>query len=362
MNTSYYLSTGTCRAAHLLLVLMLFLAFTSCNTLRTVKESLKVAKTDADTIGINFGEGLGQGLVESVDTAQLDALINRLATQAGNSLNDQLDSVSLRNLKLELATTLRALIAETTDSLDAFVKDSTKLAALDAQVNQIVANAARRMNSLTPGLIASIVNQDAELRMLLFRDSLLGPGFSQLMSAAVAGSARQLAEGEEVDSLINKIGLAVERTAGHITKSTQGISKTVVTVGAVVAGLLLAAMGVILLLRRQRLRQQKKLLVNMTKAIDAIPDQDAYDATIRHLNERIGAADDSTQSEILDEVLSEFKDQYPKKKQYSNYQQALIEKLRAVEASPALREALLAGNTDEGFRDFVNQTILTSTK
>jgi hypothetical protein len=279
--------------------------------------------------------------------------------QAGSSLSREFDSLSLLTLKTELAVVLRGLVSESTDSLDVFLQDPTKLAALDAQVNKIVADAVRRINQLTPGLISSIVNQDAELRILLLRDSLLGPGFRQLLSAAAVGSVRQLAEGKEMDSLINKISLAVERTAGQINDSTKGISKTVVTVGAVIAGLLLATMVVILLLRQQRVIQQKKLLVNMTKAIDAIPNQAAYDATIRHLNEGIGRAGDSAQSKILNEVLAEYKDQYPIKKQYSNYQQELMEKLRKAGASPQLRDALLAGNTDDGFRDFVNRTILS---
>lgn len=347
------------KAIALLLILLIWLCLPGCGMVRVMDESLELAKIDADTIGANLGEGLGRGLLEGVDSTRLDALVNRLATQAGNSLNEQLDSFSLQALKTELATSLRALISETTDSLDLFIQDPAKLDALDAQVNKIITNALRRVNQFTPDLITSIVNQDAELRVLLLRDSLLGPGFSQLLSAAVAGSARQLAEGKEVDSLINKIGLAVERTAGHINESTRGISKTMVTIGAVIAGLLLATMAVILLLRRQRLKQQKKLLVNMTKAIDAIPDQGVYDATVSHLRERIGQGEDSAQSQILNEVLAEYKDQYPNKNQYANYHQELVEKLRGLRASAELRDALLAGNTDDGFHDFVNQTILS---
>ncbi|MCB0632152.1 MAG: hypothetical protein R2824_16170 [Saprospiraceae bacterium] len=307
----------------------------------------------------DIGKKLVQGALEGIDTTKLDNLVKRLTDQVGNSLTTQLDSVSFHKLEDSLRVVVSGLLDEGTQSLSGFLADTTNFDQLELELAAITGNLRSELDGTMAGLVPQALNDENLARIYALRDSLLGATTSLMLRNALVGSLEELIISKELDSLINKVSKVVEHTTGKVDDTAKGISKTILTAGLVVGGvlLLLAALFLVLWLRKRSLaKNQEGLLVNLTKAIDAIPTKDDYDKTVAYLQRQLDAAEDKEQSEILTNILQEHKAQYAQKKRYRDYQERLIEQLKNSDRDGVLRRQLLEHTDDADYRAFVEET------
>jgi hypothetical protein len=332
----------------------------SCIPVNKIGELADKLKLDADTIGQNLGRGVTTG----IDTARLNALAASMVREAGQSLKKEMDSVSFQKLRDSLTLALTGVLAETEASLEEILNDPSRLDVLDAEVAALLQNAKQEVDRLTSDLIPRALSDANQQIILDFRDELLGPSLAavlkETLDEGLRGALKKLVEGEELDSLISKVTLSVDNAKIKVDDTVFRIDKTVARVGGIAIGIVaaLTVLFVVLWLRKSaQNKQQKELLVKLTKAIDAIPDQGTYDRTVTHIQDQINQSHDPKQNELLDQILQEYQEQYPHKKKYKNYQQRLIEYLKNKARNRSLDPKLFEDVEDEGFRSYLRKEL-----
>ncbi len=340
----------TVHAVALLACIVLLLG-SGCDILKLGNNIDKI-KSESGAIG----ENLGAGLVDGLDTTHLDSLVQRVVRIAGQTLNEQIDSVHLQNLESQLKTALLNILGEGRDSIKAVLADTTALDNMDAKIQGILFRMSDEVNGAVARLIPNALNDRNLQRIYGLRDSLLGPTTAGLLRQALIESVGSLIESEQLDSLIRKVTAVVDTTTEKVDASVFKIDKTVARIGGIIAGIILAVAVLLLVLwfrKRTQAKKQKELLVKLTKAIDAIPDQKAYDHTIAVLEQQISDSHDPMQQEMLNNILREYKDQYPEKKKYKAYQDRLIQALKAADTDGSVRRQLLEQSDDEDFSNYL---------
>lgn len=315
---------------------------------------------DLEESAPGIGQQLSTGLIAGVESAKLDSIVEHLMLTAGVALNERLDEVSLNELKEELNGTLREVIVGNLDSVKTFLADTTILLPLETKLELVVAGLLEQMNGTLnqtlSGALPRFLSPPNQRIVLNFRDSLLGPQFSYLLSMAVKEGIGDLAQSEELDSLLRHVNNLVDDTKVKVDDTAFGISKTVRSVVIGVGGLLLALSLLFFTLwfrKRSQAKDQKELLVNLTKAIDAIPSQREYDKTIEYLQEKTSLANKQEQKVLLDQVLKESRAMYPEKRKYQSFNSRMIERLREIDRDGTVRRQLLDGSEEQDFESFV---------
>jgi hypothetical protein len=334
------------------LVLIIFLS--ACDVLK-----LQPAIDSVEEKSEAIGEKLARGALQGIDTTKLDALVKRLTEQVGNSLTEQLDSVSFRKLEDSLRVVVNGLLTEGTQSIKVFLADTTNFDQLKIELATITGSLRSEVDRTVAGIVPNALNDESLARIYALRDSLLGTTTSLMLRNALVGSLEELIISEELDSLLKKVSLVVETTTTRVDDTAKGISKTILTAGMIVGGvvLALAILFLVLWLRKRSLaKTQENLLVNLTKAIDAIPTKDDYDKTIAYLQQQLNAAESKEQREVLSNILQEHQVQYVQKQKYKAYQERLIEQLKGADQEGGLRRQLLDNTDDADFRAFVEET------
>lgn len=336
----------------LLMALITSLSLSSCDVFK-LGRTIKDLKEEAKPIGKN----LGAGVVDGVDTTQLDSMIKRLANLAGSSLSSELDSVSFRRLEDSLNVVIRGIISEAGDSIKVILADTSALDDMDAKLQGVITRLGRRLDRVVANIIPNALNDQNRRSLYALRDSLLGPTTAYLLREALLTSVGDLAESTQLDSLIRKVDQIVENASTRVDETAKGISKTVVIVGAIIGGVLLIALLVLWLRKRAQAKQQKQLLVKLTKAIDAIPSKDAYDHTIKVLQDQISNSEDPKQHEMLKNILKENIEQYPQKQKYRSFYDRMMEAFKASDADGSVRRRILNNTDDEDFADFIKKNL-----
>lgn len=339
--------------------IILFFILSSIIALSSSCDILKLGAT-VDKIKDNsgaIGENLGAGLVEGIDTSQLDSVIKRVVGQIGNTLNEEIDSIYIKNLEDQLKNALVIILNEGRDSIKAILADTTAFDNVDAKIQGILGRMGGKVDRLMSGLIPNALNQQNLNTLYALRDSLIGNTTKGLLEQALVGSIEELVKSEELKELIKEVTDVVDETTGKVETTAKGISRTVVTIGAVIAGILLVLLLALWLRKRAQARQQKELLVKLTKAIDAIPDQGNYDRTVAFLQEQISESNDSRQGELLDQILEDYQHQYPQKKKYQDYQQRLIDYLKEKNQDRSISQQLFQDIEDEEFKNYLRNEL-----
>jgi len=315
---------------------------------------------DLEESAPGIGEKLSAGLIAGVDTAILDSIVEQLVLTAGQALNESLDEVSLTELKTEVNGALREVIVGNLDSVKTFLADTSILLPLEAKMELLVAGlldeVSGKLNRTLGAALPRFLSPPNQRIVLNFRDSLLGPQFRKLLAMAVKEGIGDLAESEELDSLLVQVKTLVDDTKVKVDDTASVISKTVRTVAIGVGGLLLALSLLFFTLwfrKRSQAKEQKELLINLTKAIDAISSQREYDKTIEYLQNETSLANKQEQNDLLDEVLKEFKAMYPKKRKYQNYANMMIDRLREIDQDGEVRRQLLNELDEDDFENFI---------
>ncbi len=331
---------------------VLIILFSGCDALK-LQDTVDKVVVESDSIGIN----LGKGLVTGIDTTQLDSIVNRLVGVAGNSMRNELDSVSFRKLSDSLNVAVQEVLSETMDSLKLLLSDTTALDALDAKLQSIISNTTARLDQLFADMVPNALNDQNLNRIYTLRDSLLGPTTAGLLKNILLESVGGLIESEQLDSLITRVTVVVDETTGKVGETAQGISRTVVNIGVGI-GIIILALALFFLtlwLRRRSIsKQQNELLVNLTKAIDAIPTKESYDQTIAFLQKQIN----TQQHEMLNDILEQNANQYEQKQKYKDYHQRLIQQIKASDKAGEIRQQLFNNADDEDFRNFLEQELV----
>lgn len=337
-----------------LLSLALIMLISACDVLK-----LQPAIDQVEEKSAAIGENLARGALQGIDTTKLDALVKRLTDQVGNSLTEQLDSVSFRKLEDSLRVVVNGLLTEGTQSIKVFLADTTNFDQLKIELATITGSLRSEVDRTVAGIVPNALNDESLARIYALRDSLLGATTSLMLRNALVGSLEELIISEQLDSLLRKVSLVVETTTTRVDDTAQGISKTILTAGLVVGGVVLAMaiLFLVLWLRKRSLaKNQENLLVNLTKAIDAIPTKDDYDKTIAYLQRQLSASEGEEQSEILSNILQQHQAQYVQKQKYKAYQERLIEQLKGSDREGLLRRQLLQDADDADYRAFVEET------
>jgi tetrahydromethanopterin S-methyltransferase subunit F/DNA-binding transcriptional ArsR family regulator len=341
-------------------LLGLLMLMHSCIPVNKIGELADKLKMDADTMGQNLSRGLSTG----IDTTRLNALAAGMVREAGQSLKKEMDSVSFQKLKDSLTLALTGVLAETEASLEEILNDPTRLDVLDAEVAELLQNAKLEVDRLTSDLVPQTLSDANQQIVLDFRDELLGPSLAKVLKEtldeSLRGTLKNLVEGDELDSLISKVTLSVDSAKVKVDDTVFKIDKTVARIGGVAIGIVaaLTVLFVVLWLRKSaQNKQQKELLVKLTKAIDAIPDQGTYDRTITHLHDQINQSHDPKQNELLDQILKEYQGQYPHKKKYKNYRHRLIEHLKNKARDQSLDPKLFEDIQDEEFKNYIRKEL-----
>lgn len=336
------------------LMVLLCLLGASCDILKLGK-AIDQVEEKADIIGAN----LGSGLIEGIDTAQLDSLVNRLVRGAGNTLNEEIDGVSIQNLEDQLRVAVIGILNEGRDSLNAILADTSALENLDVKMQGILSKMTRQINKAIADLIPNALNDRNLGRIYALRDSMLGPTTARLLEEALLRSMDRLIDNPKLDTLIAKFSGVVNETTEKIDTSVFKIDKTVARIGGIILSIIagLAVLFFVLWLRkRSQNKQQKELLVNLTKAIDSIPKKSDYDQTIAFLQHQINTSD-PRQHKLLNDILEEHKDQYTQKNKYKNYERRLIEYLKNKNQDRSISQQIYSDVDDEDFKDFVRREL-----
>ncbi len=340
-----------------LISLLIFTLFSSCDVLKLGTNIDKIEER-SDTIGMKLSAGLLSGL----DTSRVDALVDRIFAQAGKSLKKEMDSVEYQQLRDSLKVVVLGVLNEGVDSIKDLMSDTTQLDGMDRKLQSIVEGITAKMDKTVARLIPNLLEQENLAKIYELRDSLLGATTTELLKNVLTTSLESLVESQELDSLITRITTEVDRTTDKVDQSAQGISKTVARIGLTIGGILLALAVLFFVLwfrKRSLAKQQEALVLNLTKAIDAIPTKEDYDHTIAFLQEIMNAKSDSKLHEILNGILTKNEDQYPQKKKYKTYYLRLIELLKNNDANKAIQRQLLDKAEDDDFRKFIEEELIS---
>ncbi|MEM1359749.1 MAG: hypothetical protein AAGF89_16210 [Bacteroidota bacterium] len=318
--------------------------------------AIKSGLTQIEDKADNIGKEAAAGFVAGLDTTQVDSLVARLVAEAGNSFNAQLDTLSLDELEQEVSATINTILKDNLDELSLFLRDTSNLIPLETKIDLFVNRLASQLDASLQGAIPGALSGRNQQIVLQLRDDFLGEEFRLLMSSAVNQGVGDLAKSEELDSLLSKLSVFVEETSDKVNETTDGISDTVKAVAIGIGGLLLALSLLFFTLwfrKRSQAREQRELLVNLTKAIDAIPSQREYDRTIDYLQKETSLAHKQEQKVLLDQVLTEAGGTYPEKKRYNDYARRMIDRLKTYDQDGSLRQQLLTDTEDDDFQEYV---------
>ena len=299
---------------------------TGCDILK-LQDAITKFEERSDTIGMEITEGALMGL----NSSNLDSIISRLVGVAGNSLKGELDSLSLQKLSDSLHFVVMNVLTEGLDSLEGFLQDSTSLDVLDAKIQSMIASSTSKLESSIAQLIPNALNEENLAQIYELRDSLLGPTTAQLINQAITGSIKELINSEELEELTQKVNSIVTENTEKVDESLMGVSRTAERIGLIIGGiiLLLALLFLFLWLRKRSLaKQQNELVLNLTKAIDAIPNQAHYDHTIAVLHQQMNNRNATQQHELLNKVLQENAGQYVQKKKYKDHYKRMLQELK----------------------------------
>ncbi len=332
----------------------------SCIPVNKIGELADKLKLDADTIGHNLSRGLSNGL----DTARLNALAASMVREAGGSLKKELDSLSFQKLQDSLSRAISGVLLDAEVSLEEILNDPERLKVLDEEVSELLANAKTKIDQLTVDLIPGLLSKENQQIIFDFRDELLGDSLAVALERALQqslkGALKELVEGEELDSLLAKATVVVDSTKDKIDDTVVQVDKTVARVGGILIGVVaaLAILFIVLWLRKNaQNKKQRELLVNLTKAIDSIPDQTNYDHTVSFLQNEINASNDPKQVKLLDNILDEYKDLYPEKKKYKNYQQRMVAYLKNRARDRSIGVDWYEDVDDEDFKEYLRKEL-----
>ena len=346
---------NTITPAHtfLLLAFIALILSTGCDMLK-LGPAIDKLENNVDTIGMK----LASGMLEGIDTTKVDALVERLVARAGETLNDKLDSLSLQNLSDSLKVAIINVLDESMDSIQVFLADTSSLDNIDAKLQSVLNKATDKINATLANLIPRTLNKANTAQLFALRDSLLGDPLANLLQNALVTSLEGVQESGQLDSLISKITQAIDKTKGKVDDTAKDLSKTLIRTGVIIGIIILALAAIFFLFRwlRQRAfsKQQKELLVNLTKAIDAIPSKEGYDRTIEALHQYINHDKNPKQHEMLKDILAEYKDQYPQKQKYKDMHKRMVQHLKANAKDETIRQQLLK-NADPDLRNFMEK-------
>ncbi len=333
---------------------------TSCKTIKNLKDLVGEIKVEADSIGNN----LGAGLVNGIDSDKLDSLVARIANTAGNGINNELDSISFHKLQESLSTALTGVLKDAENDLEKLLADTTMLDSVDYKVQSILDRAGKQIDDLLSNLIPNALSDENLDIIKKFKNEILGPDTAKRLGDTLKSSLKDvlkdITDSEELDSLIRKIATVIDTTKQQVDDTVFKVDKTIARIGGILLAVILGltALFLVLWLRKQsQNRQQKELLVKLTKAIDAIPDQRDYDHTVAYVQDQISDSRDIKQRKILDDILQEYKGQYPQKEKYEDYQQRLIDYLKNRSRDRSLAEDDYSDISDEAFRNYVREVM-----
>ncbi|MEM9928372.1 MAG: hypothetical protein AAF840_01010 [Bacteroidota bacterium] len=335
-------------------VIIIGVLLSSCGSL--LKPTIENLKEEASGIGKEAATGVVAGL----DTSRVDSLVNRLVAGAGSTLRAQLDSVSLDSIETELRSTINAVVSENLQEISTFLQDTNNLVPLERKLDVALQGLLTELNTAVDNTLSNAIPEALSARnqeiVLRFRNDFLGEEFRTLLSSAVNQGVGDLAQSQELDSLLNKLSVFIDNTSEKVEESSDGISKVVRNVAIGLIGVLVALSLFFFVLwfrKRSQAKQQRELLVNLTKAIDAIPSQQQYDNTIDYLQQKTSLAHKEEQKVLLDQVLQESSHEYANKRRYRDYAHRMLEQLHEIDQDGSLRAQLLTDSEDEGFRKYL---------
>ncbi len=301
----------------------------------------------------SLAKNLSSGLVEGLDTTELKSLTKSLSGIIANELNESIDSINVQKLGEDLEKLLSNVVEQGGLTLEDILANPTLLDQIGDDIADIINEATDDLDKVPKELIQNILSEKGQATLFAFRDSLLGAKTKVLLQELVSSSIDSLTANPNLDSLIVKI-------QNLVTNSTEDIDRTVVLIGSIIVGILLLALLVTLIILWRRNRTQKKLLVNLTKAIDAIPSQTDYDKTIDALQRLITDEPETiAQNNLLVSILKEYESHYTNKKRHKNHMQRFIKSLQKVDGNGNIRQQILQGAKEDDYQAFVQNIFQT---
>lgn len=324
----------------------------------------RMVEAPLDSISVRtpvWGQGLASGAVAGLDTSRVDSLVERLVRLSVRTLNRELDSVQLDALEGELSGTLQRILRDNLDLLKADLTDRATFDTLQLRLRPVVAELALAVDRTLRNTVPNALNDESLSRIYALRDSLLGPATALLLEAIINQNLDRALTNPKIDSLILKVRGLAQATTGDIKQTARGISRTALILGGVIAVLLILTIVLFVVLSRKRAQaeRQEKLLVNITKGIDAIPERDAYDMAVEQIREQLTQrAADPEQITLLDGILQEHQVEYPGKRKYQDYYERLLQLIRETDRGGELsRELLSRVDNDPDFSGFVEKEL-----
>lgn len=324
----------------------------------------RMVEAPLDSIGVRtpgWGQGLAAGMVAGLDTSRVDSLVERLVRLSAQTLRDELDAVQLDALEQELNGSLRRILRDNLDLLKADLTDPATFDTLQLRLRPMLAELAVAMDRALRNAVPNALNDQSLGRIYRLRDSLLGPSTALLLEDIINQNVERALTNPKIDELIIKIRDLSKTTTGDIQQTARGINRTVLLLGGALALLLILTIVLIVVLRRKQAKaeQQEELLVNITKGIDAIPEQEAYDMTVGHIREQLTRRSaDPELIALLDRILEEHQAEYPGKRKYRAYYQRLLQLVRQADPSGSVKQRVLSDiGSDQDFAGFAEKAL-----
>lgn len=329
-----------------------------CGDPLKILQAIDEFEMKSDTIG----ERVGQGLVQGLDSANVDSLVARLTNIAGTELRESIDSITLDTLTAKAKVAIDELSTLVEQRLKTLLSDTAALAAIDAKINEVVAGLEQDFQGILTDVVPNLLRPENQQVIFAFRDSLLGPEFKALVDSNLVGSVETLLASPQFDSLLNKVAKLIDNSTERVDGTAIKIKKTALAIGGTILLILLAAFGILLYYFRQKSRRntaQEELVVKLTRAIDGIPSKEAYDHVTSKLDAEINQEGNKHQREILDEILEKYQHRYPEKKKYQAFHQRMLKQLRQIDKNGELADQLIANSEDDGLREYITQELKT---
>ncbi len=123
-----------------------------CGDPLKILQAIDEFEMKSDTIG----ERVGQGLVQGLDSANVDSLVARLTNIAGTELRESIDSITLDTLTAKAKVAIDELSTLVEQRLKTLLSDTAALAAIDAKINEVVAGLEQDFQ----GILTDVVDED----------------------------------------------------------------------------------------------------------------------------------------------------------------------------------------------------------
>lgn len=321
-----------------LLLLMLCLCFSTCDTLKSLKKtgqdmSTTLKKVDkildkADTSTIEpITRNAARGFVSGVDleSMKVQGFVDNLLKELDGALSREMGELKLKGFSTELSQNLRAVLDN--DSLRLSFKKLLSDVLLDVEKRKVKVNVDLNLND------EELLQIVEDLKSGLLNDSTAA-GLSKVLDDALLG----LAKGGGLDSLLSKVNASIADVDRRLAEQNKSWRKFLTKLGLIVGALLLLGILAIAYFFRKR-GQYKRLATVLTKGIDQIADRGDYDRILTLINNQVDAQQVRKQ---LIGILQAHQGEYPGKTQHINYADRTLKLLReALNGNQEIRDKIL---------------------